>query len=61
MRDFRRVNVALSRAQDVLAIVGDCEFVTRAEDLGPLQRVLEYMQRKPDGVSITSLSPIGGR
>lgn len=59
LREFRRVNVALSRAKDVLVIVGDHEFVSRASDLGPLQRVLEYVRKRPDGVELLVFDPPG--
>jgi hypothetical protein len=61
LREFRRVNVALSRAKDVLAIVGDHGFVERANDLGPLQRVLGHILKSPDGVQIQSFEPKDGR
>jgi hypothetical protein len=57
LREFRRANVALSRAKDVLAIIGDHDFVARAHDLGPLQRVLGYIQKFPDSVQIQSFEP----
>lgn len=60
LREFRRVNVALSRAKDVLAIVGDHRFVEGAQDLGPLQRVLAYIMRSPDGAQVQSFEPKGG-
>ena len=59
LREFRRANVALSRARDVLVIVGDHKFVERASDLGPLQRVLDYIMKSPDGVQIQSFEPNG--
>jgi superfamily I DNA and/or RNA helicase len=60
LREFRRVNVALSRAKDLLAIVGDHGFVERANDLGPLQRVLGYIMKSPEGVQIQSFETKGG-
>ena len=52
LREFRRVNVALSRARDVLAIVGDHKFVAQAKDMGPLQSVLSYIRSVPVGAGV---------
>lgn len=59
LREFRRINVALSRARDVLAIVGDHQFVEQATDLGALQSVLTYIKAEPDGVQMQVFEPKG--
>jgi serine/threonine protein kinase len=45
LRALERINVALSRAMEMLVIVGDDEFVRRAHDMQPLQLVLNHIQR----------------
>lgn len=47
LRELERINVALSRALDLLVIVGDDEFVQRAPQAQPLQRVLEHIRKWP--------------
>ena len=39
--------MALSRARELLYIVGDDKFVLRAENAEPLQRVLDYIRKHP--------------
>jgi superfamily I DNA and/or RNA helicase len=45
LRALERINVALSRAKDLLVIVGDDDFVERARNADPLQRVLAHIRR----------------
>lgn len=45
LRALERINVALSRARDLLMIVGDDHFVQRAEHAEPLRRVLQHIQK----------------
>ncbi len=45
LRALERINVALSRARDLLIIVGDDDFVLRADDAEPLQLVLRHMNQ----------------
>jgi len=52
LKEFRRMNVALSRARELLVIVGDERFVAGSPGLEALQRVLEYIKRKPNGCEI---------
>jgi superfamily I DNA and/or RNA helicase len=52
LKEFRRMNVALSRARELLVIVGDERFVAGSPGLEALQRVLEYIKRKPSGCDI---------
>lgn len=47
LRALERVNVALSRALDLLVIVGDDEFVQSAPQAEPLQRVLAHIRKWP--------------
>ena len=48
LRQFERVNVALSRAQELLVIVGDDEFVRQAPGADPLLRVLRHIEANPE-------------
>jgi len=48
LRVLERINVALSRAKDLLIIVGDDAFVERAQGGKPLQRVLSHIRRWPN-------------
>jgi superfamily I DNA and/or RNA helicase len=45
LRALERINVALSRARDLLMIIGDDSFVQRAENAEPLRRVYEHMNK----------------
>ena len=45
LRALERINVALSRARDLLVVVGDDAFVERARDAEALRRVLRHMRR----------------
>ena len=47
LKDYRRINVALSRARDRLVIVGDnmmMESATIGSEANPFASVLEYMR-----------------
>lgn len=48
LSELSRINVALSRARELLIIVGDDEFVRRAPGAESLQRVLEHIESHPD-------------
>ena len=51
LRDTRRINVALSRARDLLVIVGDAAFMRSARmgvDENPFASVLDYMDSHQD-------------
>lgn len=45
--DERRFNVALSRGQDLLVIVGDHAFCRTAQGDNPFKRVLEHIEQRP--------------
>ena len=60
LKEFRRVNVALSRAREVLIIIGDHSFVETARSLDTLQKVLYYIKDKPKGVGLLSFLKSGG-
>ena len=49
LKEMERINVALSRARELLAIVGDhlyCQTVEGA--LNPLKEVVDYIRRNPE-------------
>ena len=51
LKDFRRINVALSRARDLLVIVGDdfmMEHATMGPNLNPFASVLNHIRSHPD-------------
>ena len=51
LKDYRRINVALSRARDLLVIVGDHYMMNSATigtDPNPFAAVLEYISHQPD-------------
>ena len=55
LKDRRRINVALSRAREQLAIVGDSymmETATIGVDLNPFASVLDYIRLNPDECKI---------
>jgi len=53
--DHRRLNVALSRARELLIIVGDLDFVAQAkvsEEINPFTAVINYIKSDKDNSSI---------
>ncbi|MCY4654888.1 MAG: AAA domain-containing protein, partial [Dehalococcoidia bacterium] len=55
LKDYRRINVALSRARDRLVIVGDnvmMEYATIGGEENPFTSVLEYMRDHSDECKI---------
>ncbi len=58
LRELERVNVAISRARELLYIVGDDLFVLRADNAEHLQRVLDYIKRAPGDCCFTELNKI---
>ena len=55
LKDYRRINVALSRARDRLVIVGDnvmMEYATMDGEVNPFTSVLEYMKDHSDECKI---------
>lgn len=64
LRVLARINVALSRAREVLIVVGDDRFVERAKDSEPLQRVLRHICSNQDECLFEVVQPtlkLGGR
>lgn len=57
LRALERINVALSRAKDLLMIVGDNEFVEHAPGAEPLQNVLSHMRNWPSECFQAVLEP----
>ena len=58
LKDYRRINVALSRARDLLIIVGDnfmMEAATIGADLNPFASVLDHMRTHRDECQIAQL------
>ena len=57
LRDYRRINVALSRARDLLVIVGDevmMEHASVGASRNPFADVLAYMKSNPGDCEIGS-------
>jgi hypothetical protein len=50
--DERRLNVALSRAKELLVLVGDHSFCRVARGENPLKPVLEHIERQRDDCAI---------
>jgi serine/threonine protein kinase len=48
LRELERINVALSRARELIYIIGDDKFILRAENADSIQRVLDYIKRSPE-------------
>jgi len=53
--EFRRLNVALSRAREYLVIVGDHQFCLTAADPNPLRPVLAYIRANPTDCAMSEL------
>lgn len=57
LREMERINVALSRGKELLAIVGDhyyCQTVPGATN--PLKEVIDYIRRHPDACALEELA-----
>jgi AAA domain len=52
LRETRRINVALSRARDLLIIVGNSEFHYRTDAQNPLRNVLQHIEDNGHGCKI---------
>ncbi len=59
LREFARINVALSRAREALVIVGDDEFVRRVPGAEPLRRVLLHLEQFPEECALQAFDPPG--
>lgn len=58
LREMERINVALSRARELLAIVGDHYYCQTAEAaLNPLRDVIDYIRRNPKDCTLEELQP----
>ena len=57
LREYERLNVALSRAKLGLAIVGDSIFCGGLKEPNPFADVLSYMRRHPDDCAFLDLEP----
>jgi len=57
LREMERINVALSRGKELLAIVGDHLYCQNVSDaVNPLKNVLDYIRRNPDTCKLEELS-----
>jgi superfamily I DNA and/or RNA helicase len=55
-REMERINVALSRAKELLAIVGDHVYCQTSEGAAnPLREVVDYIRRNPNGCVLEEL------
>lgn len=58
LREMERINVALSRGKDYLAIIGDHLFCQQADSKqNPLKEVLDYIRRHPDECALDEVAP----
>jgi len=58
LREMERINVALSRGKNFLAIIGDHLFCQSAEGKSnPLKTVLEYIERNPKDCLLKDIEP----
>lgn len=56
LREMERINVALSRAKELLAIVGDHLYCQTSEGpVNPLRDVVDYIRRNPNGCIMEEL------
>ncbi len=53
--DTNRINVALSRGKEALAIVGDSDFCNRASANNPLTLVLDYIRNNKNDCALVSI------
>ena len=56
LREMERINVALSRGKELLAIVGDHHYCQTVPGLvNPLKDVIDYIRRNPDTCALEEL------
>jgi hypothetical protein len=48
LRDYRHLNVALSRARDYLVVVGSIDFCRKVPEPNPFLRVISHIEQSPD-------------
>jgi serine/threonine protein kinase len=54
--DEKRINVAVSRAKDILCIIGDAAFIDSNSGNTPLKEVLRYMRYNPQSCVVENVS-----
>ncbi len=58
LREMERINVALSRGKELLAIVGDHAFCQSAQGaINPLRDVIDYIRRNPQTCALEEVQP----
>jgi superfamily I DNA and/or RNA helicase len=58
LREMERINVALSRGRELLAIIGDHAFCQAAPGAtNPLRDVIDYIRRNPETCALEELKP----
>jgi superfamily I DNA and/or RNA helicase len=58
LREMERINVALSRGRNYLAIIGDHVFCQEAEERkNPLRNVLDYIRANPNDCFMKEVEP----
>jgi superfamily I DNA and/or RNA helicase len=57
LREMERINVALSRGKELLAIVGDHQFCQEADgQSNPLKSVLDYIRGNPSTCALEEVT-----
>lgn len=61
LRELERVNVAMSRARELVLVVGDDSFIEQQSDVGGLQKVLTHIKTHPGECAILGLADYRSR